>query len=378
MKTAAIIVNYKAAGLTQQAVESVLDSASLGPVQVVVVDNSEDKEEAERLRLALPPSVALRVSSENIGFGRACNLAFEEFGGDQVLLINPDARLLPGCLLRLQRTLSTRERAGAVSSHIFWDEKRRFYLPSSYPPPLFELQPFLDIWGPQAHINRLVSAIWRYHSIKVWRSKRPVRVRNLSGGLVLLKREAVQKAGGLFDPRFFLYFEDTDLFIRLRKKGYALFVEPRAQAIHYYDQCGQADRERKRSLMARSHLLLLEKHRQGLRARIRKVMRHLRARSTAGIDPIWQPGFTSPFFLEVPACLQSDWLFEVSPNPTFIPCAARFGRGAFMDFPEECWDMLAPGRYFGRLGYPGPMGRCLHEVTWVVSGGVGVGARGAA
>ena len=376
LKTVAIIVSYKSATLTKQAVQSVLDAESLGSVQVVVVDNSDDKKEAEELRHVLPPGVALLLSRENIGFGRACNLAFEKFEGDQILLLNPDAKLLPSCLLRLQRTLSSSKKAGAVSSHIFWDERCRFYLPSSYPPPLLEFQTILDSFGPQAHVSRLVSAIWRYHSIKVWRSKKPVRVSNLSGGLVLLKREAVLKAGGLFDPRFFLYFEDTDLFIRLRKKGYALVIEPRAKAIHYYDQCGQEDWEWKRSLMAKSRAQLLEKHCKGLKSHIRRVMGHLRPSLTRGRDQVSQPDFTSPFSLEVPGHLESGWLFEVSPNPTFIPCAAQFGRGGHMDFPKECWDMLAPGRYFGRLGYPRPTGGCLKEMTLAVNNGHRNMARG--
>jgi GT2 family glycosyltransferase len=186
LKTLAIIVNYKAAGLTLQAVQSVKDSASLGPVQVVVVDNSEDKDEAERLRLNLPSGVVLRVSPENIGFGRACNLAFERFPGELILLLNPDARLFPGCLARLQKTLLSDKRVAAVGPRIFWDEGSKFCLPPSYPPNLFIFQPVLATWGPQAKINRLISALWRRHSIKVWRSK-PVRhrlcLRRMPGGL---------------------------------------------------------------------------------------------------------------------------------------------------------------------------------------------------
>lgn len=367
MKTLAIIVNYKSADLTLRAVQSVLESTSLGPVRVVVVDNSEDGDEAEGLRQGLPPGVALRVSPENIGFGRACNLAFEQFDGDQILLLNPDARLLPDCLLRLQKTLLSSKNIGAVSPQIFWDDGLKFYLPPSSPLFYLDFQAFFDSWGPQSPISRLLSAVWRYHCIKVWRSKKPVKVNNLSGGLVLLKRAVVRKAGGLFDPRFFLYFEDTDLFIRLRKAGYTLLIEPKAKAIHYYDQCGQVDREPKRLHMARSHLLLLEKHCKGLKPRIRKIMDHLVPPATGERNQALQPHFTSPFVLEVPAHLHKRWLLEVSPNPVFTPSAGRFGKGPLVDFTEEYWSMLAPGQYFGRLGSPAGFRDCSRVISWVVA-----------
>lgn len=363
-------MNYKSAALTQQAVQSVLDSESLGPVQLVVVDNSEEKEEAERLRSCLPPGVVLLLSRENIGFGRACNLAFERFEEDQILLLNPDAKLLPGCLLRLQKTLSSSEKVGAVSPQIFWDDGLKFYLPPSIPPLLFEFQYLFDAWGPHSPISRLLSVIWRYHSIKVWRSKKPVRVNNLSGGLVLLKRDAVRKAGGLFDPRFFLYFEDIDLFIRLRKAGYTLVIEPRAKAVHYYDQCGRNEWEKKRMLMARSHMLLLEKHGNGLKTRLRKVAGRLALPARRDREQVLQPRISSPFVMKAPAHLQNGWLFEASPNPTFIPSAGRFGKGDMVDFHEKYWSMLAPGQYFGRLGKPTGYSRRSEVISWVVEEGI--------
>jgi GT2 family glycosyltransferase len=172
LKTLAIIVNYKAAGLTLRAVQSVHDSASLGPVHVVVVDNSEDKNESERLRSGLPSGAELLVSQENIGFGRACNHAFEEFPGELILLLNPDARLFPGCLARLQKTLLSNKRVAAIGPRIFWDEGSKFCLPPSYPPNLYIFQAVLGPWGPVANINRIVSAFWRRYSIKVWRYSR--------------------------------------------------------------------------------------------------------------------------------------------------------------------------------------------------------------
>ncbi len=367
LRTLAIIVNYKVAGLTLRAVKSVLDSASLGPVHVVVVDNSEDKDESERLRSNLPSGVVLRVSPENIGFGRACNKAFEEFPGELILLLNPDARLLPNCLARLQKTLLSNKRIAGVGPRIFWDEGSKFCLPPSYPPNVFIFQPVLSVWGHVANINRIVSAFWRRYSIKIWRADQPVKVSNLSGGHVLLKREAVRKADGLFDPRFFLYFEDTDLFIRLKKAGYTLIINPRAEVIHHYDQCGQQNLEEKRALMVRSHRIFLEKHCKGWKSGVKKILDHFKAPPLPDRNQLRAPDFTSPFVLEVLKKLRKGWLFEWSPNPDFMPAAGRFGNGPRMDFPEACWAMLAPGQYFGRLGSSMKLGRHSQVVSWVVS-----------
>jgi len=366
LKTVAIIVNYKSADLTLQAVQSVLESESLGPVQVVVVDNSEDENEAGKLRLNLPPSVTVFVNPENRGFGAACNQAFDHFQGEFVLLINPDARLLPGCLLRLQKTLSSAERVAAVGPQAFWDNKLTYFLPPAYPPALFILQPFFGAQGSQIGIYRLLSSFWRSRAIRVWRSEHPVRVNNLSGGHVLLKRAAVQKSGGFFDTRFFLYYEDTDLFFRLRKAGFILLMEPRAAAVHYYDQCDRENWEEKRLHMMRSNQAFLEKHNRGWRLRLNKALRGFKTSVQQKTNHVITPEFLAPFKLSVPDKWQRGWLFEWSPNPNFIPSVGHFGTGPSMNFTRTCWSMLTQGAYFGRLGSSNKFGGCSQAASWKV------------
>lgn len=365
MKTLAIIVNYKSAVLTLQAVKSVLESESLGPVSVVVVDNSSDAEESHRLKENLPSSVILRVNTHNMGFGAACNQAFEEFESDGILLINPDARLGPGCLKQLQETLFFGRNVAAVSPQLFWDDEQAFYLPPPYPTALFEFRDLLASWGSEAWINRCISFLWRRRSIKLWRSKKPVEVSNLSGGLVLLDRAAVQKTGGLFDPRFFLYYEDTDLFVRLRNNGFRLLIEPRASAIHYYDQCGRHQWQEKRRLMEKSHVFFLEKHKKAWKNALKKLL-EVFFRPVMGRKKLSFPVFQAPFSLKVPQRLQNEWLFEWSPNPDLIPSAARFGAGPEMRFPEACWELFSPGQYFGRLGSIKGFGTPFQQFSWIV------------
>lgn len=332
----------------------------------MVVDNSEDEAEARYLRQGLPAKVYLEVNPQNIGFGCACNQAVRGYRGDAILLLNPDARLLPGCLKRIQETLFSVERAGAVSSRIYWDSEFKFMLPSSYPRALLEIQALFKAWPPQAFVNRVLSTLWRYHSIKVWRAQKPIRVTNLSGSMVLLKVSAVERAGGLFDPRFFLYFEDTDLFIRLRKAGYSLFVEPRAQAIHYYDQCGGANLKYKRSLMVRSHQLFLQKHGSNGISRLWRDGHNFRFLKIEHPHETRGPDFAAPFSLNIPVHLQKGWLFEWSPLPTLLPAVGRFGTGPIMEFPKPCWEMLAQGQYFGRIGSRSALGKTYQVISWIV------------
>jgi GT2 family glycosyltransferase len=366
LKTLVIIVNYKSAPLTLNAVQSVLGSDSIGPVHVVVVDNSENPDEARTLRLNLPSTVSLTVNPENVGFGRACNRAFEAFGGELILLLNPDARLLPGCLLRLQQTLLSMRGVGAVSPQIYWDDGLQFYLPPPIPFFLFQFQTMYDANTAASTISRLLSRIWRYHSIKVWRSRRPIRVQNLPGGLVLLQREAVLKTGPLFDPRFFLYFEDADLFIRLRKAGYALAIEPRAKGIHYYDGTGRSELESKKMMMARSRALFLEKHGNRLKRHLKEAAGRFLLPANKRQNPFPERPMALPFEVNVPDGLRKAWLFEWSPNPDLIPSAGRFGKGSIMRFDNGYWDQLNPGQYFGRLGRPKGFETHFVKFSWRV------------
>jgi GT2 family glycosyltransferase len=364
IRTLAIVVNYHSAALSLEAVQSVLGSRSLGPVQVVVADNSIDESEAMYLRKHLPSAVVLKVNTENMGFGRACNAVNDAHNADLILLLNPDARLLPDCLIRLQQTLLSSRRIGAVGPQIYWDQKNGYFLPPSYPPMLLWIEPVISMWGPYSRLWRLMSAIWRRFAIHIWRAKSPVRVTNLSGGHVLLKKDAIVTAGGLFDPRFFLYYEDTDLFVRLRNSGYKLVVEPRAEVVHFYDQCDQRHFADKRSLMIASQRLFQEKHIRGWKCYLNRLAIRFQREQKNSVEPKFKATYNSAFRVLVPDNLAGEWLFELSPNPNFIPAAGKFGTRVRMVFTENEWNLLSPGVYYGRLGGMMGWGRPLVEITW--------------
>jgi N-acetylglucosaminyl-diphospho-decaprenol L-rhamnosyltransferase len=62
----------------------------------------------------------------------------------------------------------------------------------------------------------------------------PVEVSFASGAALMVRREAWERTGG-FDDRYFMYGEDVDLSLRLRRAGYKVGVVPDARIEHDYD-----------------------------------------------------------------------------------------------------------------------------------------------
>ena len=383
--TLAIAVNYHAAEICLDAVSSLVAAESVGPCTVAVVDNSADERQADMLACGLPEGVISIVHPENRGFAAACNHALGRVPNvDWVFLLNPDAVIDPDCLIRLQRGLLADRRIAAIGPQIYWDPARRYFLPPSLPYEMMEAQRALSAYPS---LKRWLSSLWRRYAVRVWKSRIPVRVFNLSGGHVLIRTDALQRVGGLFDERFFLYYEDSDLFLRLRRAGYRLMVEPKAVVVHGFDRCAPHERDRKRLWMAQSAAQFRTKHgrhagfgllrRDGsLRSPILAWARAADRLTGAWLGPTRERSeplmkrFMGAFDMNVPSALSSEWLFEWSPNEDFIPAAGRFGSGDRVDFSTADFDLLPPGEYVARIGRSG----AWHPVAeWIriVKGGNG-------
>ena len=353
-----IIVNYHSAALTRRAVASVLEEG--GKSEVIVVDNTVTAEEQALLSEILPNSVTLILNRENEGFARACNRAFAAAKGEFIFLLNPDAYLLPGALRHLADTLVAHPGAGAVGPRLFWNDGRNILLPSStYPSPftvfldaLGRISPFFA-WGRSLGYRRSL--------LDAWQATLPIRQVALSGGHLMLRRSALERCGGLFDERFFMFYEDSDLMHRLEQAGYSLYLAPGAAVVHRCRNEGS-----KNKLMEQSGPLYFEKNFHNhwllaLAARLGGCTFRL------GCDSVRDLGAVSaPIKLDVPERLHSRWLFEFSPAPNFIPMLGYFGSGPQMSFPEDAWDLLGSGTYFGRISDPKKFFVSREMCSWLI------------
>lgn len=343
MKCLAILVNFHGARLIVDAARSLADDPECDDIEIV--DNSVAASEAEYLQEHLPARAHLTVAERNLGFAGACNLAFGNTDADCVLLLNPDARLLPGALARLKRTLAESAGCAGVGPRVYWDEEQHFLLPpTTYPSRSAFLLDQLGRCLPP--LARYRAHRFRRRSLREWQATRPFPVDALSGGHVLLRHSALMAAGGLFDPNFFMYWEDSDLMRRLQDKGFRLWLDPRAEAIHLYEHSPRKD-----ELIGRGWPAFAAKHfaSRPWRWLIRAAdLLQKRGDAPRCFERI-KPGAPSGIAIGVPEAWQERWLLEFSPSPDFIPAIGRLGSGPVAFLPAALAARFSGRDYHLRL-----------------------------
>lgn len=249
----ALIVSWNTREHTVRAVASVTEASARMPVEVIVVDNASSDGTADAVAREFP-QVRLVRSSENLGFGRANNLAAELAVGDHLLLLNSDAFLDPGSLDVLQAQLLAAADAACVAPRLRFPDGTPQPSCAPFPTPLSEILAALGIdrW-------LLPRRIPGRYGARVWTALEPLPVDWAMGACLLLRRSAL--CGEiLFDPRFFMYSEETDLCLRLRRHGYGTLFVPQATAIHVGGASGKAIDHAMLCTFYRSREIFLEKH----------------------------------------------------------------------------------------------------------------------
>ncbi|NLC71289.1 MAG: glycosyltransferase family 2 protein [Desulfuromonadaceae bacterium] len=338
----AIIVNYHSHLLTARAAASLL--ADMPGLQVLVVDNSADSAETEKLKTVLPSPVECLVAEENLGFGKGCNLAFSRARHELVFLLNPDAYVLPGCLPRLQAFMEQNPRAGAVAPLVFWDREKQWLLPPYQAPgPSVDFVMSCALRWPW--LGGKVSHRVRRQILHHCTSEAPFARTMLSGGHLMLRRAAVEAAGGLFDERFFMYFEDADLSRRLGRAGYHLYVQPAAHAVHEW----LADPGKNPLVEAGQRIFLSKHHSRSCFPLMGKILE--RVFPSPQLPASRDLEIHSPFLpIPLPRGEKGPWIVEISPHPLFVPAAYCLKMVEGGGLAGGLVPRLGPGDYWLRIG----------------------------
>ena len=220
-----VIVSFNTRNILRECLESVAREAASLHLEILVVDNASSDGSPEMIEEEFP-QVRLFRSKTNLGFGAANNVALAEAKGRYFVLLNSDAFFEPGALGLAIRHMDETPDCGIGGARLVGRDGAM--QPSAR---MFHsiLRDMLVLTGLAA--KRPKSRIFGAFD-RTWADpNEAAAVDWVPGAFSILRPEAIAKVG-MFDPAFFLYYEEVDLCLRIRQAGYTVWYWPDVVVIH--------------------------------------------------------------------------------------------------------------------------------------------------
>lgn len=221
-----IIAAYKSRDEIGPCLASLPERLQERPVEVIVVDNHPADGTSAFVRRDFP-AVHVLAPPENLGFGRANNLGFQQAAGEFILFLNPDTvsneAALAHCLARLQAD----PRIGLISPRLVQaDGAMDLACRRSIP----------TLWDGFCRGSGLAALCPRHrwfagYNLTHLPPDGTYDVGAINGAFMMAPRRVLEQVG-LFDERFFMYGDDLDLCIRVGRAGWRIVYDGSHQIVH--------------------------------------------------------------------------------------------------------------------------------------------------
>jgi GT2 family glycosyltransferase len=247
---AIIIVTFNSIDEIDGCLQSLVGHTDPFPTTITVVDNASRDGTADHVRRRWP-SVQVIDSGGNLGFAKANNIGIRATSSDYVLLMNPDTVAPPGAIQTLVRGLASHPEAAIAGARLLSD--RGF--------PELSWGAAITPWNEtrQMIFSRLYLRKVRRIVRKMDKLSRQARVVDwVSGACMVIRRADLEAVGGL-DERYFMYNEDVDLCVEMKKRDRSTLYIAGAEVLHYRGKSApkNPELERRRQM---SHVAYYEKH----------------------------------------------------------------------------------------------------------------------
>lgn len=209
-KAACIILNWNGWRDTIRCLDA-LKRCTYSQLTCIVVDNGSSDGSVAQIRAAHPQANILQ-SDHNLGFAGGNNIGIRyaiDRGADYVWLLNNDTEPAPDALSALITKAGSDPTIGAVASICYYSEA-----PST-----------VQAWAG-ARVN-----LWIGYGRLTTAPHPDEWFHTLNGTSMLISRKALDDVG-LLDEGFFLYWEDTEFCLRLRKRGWRIASAPGSRVLH--------------------------------------------------------------------------------------------------------------------------------------------------
>ncbi len=219
MDVSIIFVNYKTKDLTIDAINSVIEKTDGLDYEIFVVDNNSQDGSIEAIENKFP-NINIIKNPINAGFGAANNLAIKKAKGKYIFCLNTDTLLVNNAIKIMFDFMEKETNANvAACGGLLLTTEEKQQMSYGVFPNLINCNAFHWLLGylfPQTK-NRPIKEITEVDVVI---------------GADIFFRKSVLDEVGLFDERFFMYAEETDLCKRIKDRGYSIKINPEAKIIH--------------------------------------------------------------------------------------------------------------------------------------------------
>lgn len=221
MKISIIYVNYNTDELLRASLTSLKKNFHSTGYEVIVVDNASASFDETAVKKIFPSAQVIK-SPENLGFGKANNLAAKQAKGEYLWLLNTDTVIPPDNNLNMVIDfLDTHTSYGAASPQlILGNGKPQSTQVANFPSVTRQIMQKI---APGSN--------FAMHYLPTSTTDVPC----MAAAAIFLRKSAFDAVGG-FAPDYFMYFEDTDLWRKFRRAGQKIRFIPAARVTHLESQ----------------------------------------------------------------------------------------------------------------------------------------------
>lgn len=250
-----LAVNFNTAHLLGEMLEAVKQASAGVPVRCLIIDNASSDDSLSLLAENYP-EVQVVANRENVGFGRANNRLLECFGARYALLLNTDAFVSPDTLAATLAYMEAHPECGVLGVRLVGRDGEMQPSCRYFPTPLNVFLARTGLGRFMPWVKAVDDLAWDHASVREcdW----------VPGCYYLVRREVIERIG-LFDPRFFLYYEEVDHCRRVKAAGWKVVYFPHS-VVHLGGESAKSAGEltshgrQLSALQIESELLYFRKH----------------------------------------------------------------------------------------------------------------------
>lgn len=210
-----IVVNYNTFQVTKACIDSIYKETKDILFEVIVVDNFSKDESFDNF--SKDSRIKYLYQTNNYGFGKANNIGYEYSLGKYIFLLNSDTILKSNAVKEFYDYMENAPANVACTGTLLMDENNNI---------IHSFGKFPNIWTGLKRYS-IIGSLQKVLNV----NEKDSKIDYITGADLFIRREVIDKYG-LFDPDFFMYYEETEMQYRYKKHGYVSTIFKRPKIIH--------------------------------------------------------------------------------------------------------------------------------------------------